>query len=357
MPPCGQPPTTTHIHDPPPRYAHRHPHLLPPNAERGGWGGALQDQRRAGGKGAPQEGHDFPRLGEGAPAAFRGGGPAHAEGCERGGGGEGAFLGDREPPRPARLPPPDRPSEPRSWLPSPCPAARGTSGCGPGPRSRSSLPAATGVCAGPPAPGPASGGGGRAAPYSHPPGLSPPPATASAAAAAAAGALCCNARAAAAEPARAPVAPVTATPPGAARRAAEHILSPAPSPGAAPPAQPRRGSAEAGGCVAAVTRYAGPPPGTRVAEGGREVRQPSGSGGGAAAWSLASGPLPGSSLGSHSHRSGLGLGGRVSCLPTCHPRDHGLSPSGSQLCTAALLSSPMTPFPAKSGRPRKPKLP
>lgn len=39
MSPCGQPPTTTHIHDPPPRYAHRHPHLLPPpNAERGGWG-------------------------------------------------------------------------------------------------------------------------------------------------------------------------------------------------------------------------------------------------------------------------------------------------------------------------------
>ena len=76
--------------------------------------------------------------------------------------------------------------------------------------------------------------GGRAVPYSHPPGLSPPPA---ASAAATAGALCCNARAAAAEPARAPVAPVTATPPGAARRAAVHILSPAPS-----PARPRRRS-------------------------------------------------------------------------------------------------------------------
>lgn len=61
------------------------------------------------------------------------GGPAHAEGGERGGGGEGAFLGDREPQRPARLPPPDRPSEPRSWPPSPCPAARGTPGGGPGP--------------------------------------------------------------------------------------------------------------------------------------------------------------------------------------------------------------------------------
>lgn len=121
------------------------------------------------------------------------------------------------------------------------------------------------------APSPRSrvGRGREGSPYSHPPGLSPPPAASAAAAAAAAGALCCNARAAA-KPARAPVASVTATPPGAARRAAVHILSPAPSPGAAPRAQTRRGAAEAGGCVAAVTRYAGPPPGTRVAEeGGR----------------------------------------------------------------------------------------
>jgi len=54
---------------------------------------------------------------------------------------------------------------------------------------------------------------------------------------------------------------------GTARRRA-HPLS-GPLPGAAPPAQPRRGTAEAGGCVAAVTRYAGPPPGTRVAAGER----------------------------------------------------------------------------------------
>ena len=119
------------------------------------------------------------------------------------------------------------------------PPPRGTRGSYPGPRSRSPLPAATGVYAGFSAPGRASGGGGRAAPYSHPPGLSPPPAASAAPAAAAAGALCCNERgaAAAAEPARAPVAPVTATPPGAARRAAVHILSLAPS-----PARPRRRS-------------------------------------------------------------------------------------------------------------------
>lgn len=185
----------------------------------------------------------------------------------------------------------------------------------------------------------ASGGVGREAPYSHPPWFSPPPA---ASAAAAAGALCCNARAAAAaEPARAPVAPVTATPPGAARRAAVLILSPAPSPGAAPPAQSRRGAAEAGGCVAAVTRYAGPPPGTRVA-GGREVRQACGSGGGAEAWSLASDPLPGSSSGPHSPRPSL-VWRREAC-PASSPATlrgpHSLSPPGSQRCATALSALP-----------------
>lgn len=55
----------------------------------------------------------------------------------------------------------------------------------------------------------------------------------------------CNARAAAAEPARASVAPVTATPPGAALRAAVHIPSPGPLPrrgpaGATPPRSEER---------------------------------------------------------------------------------------------------------------------
>lgn len=59
-----------------------------------------------------------------------------------------------------------------------------------------------------------------------------------------------------------------------ALRCRAHPLS-APSRGAAPPAQPRRRAKEAGGYVAAVTRYAGPPPGTRVAAERREVRQPS----------------------------------------------------------------------------------
>lgn len=149
MPPRGQPPTTTHVHDPPLRGAQRHPHLLPlPNAECVG-GGAAGPARRRGARAHPRKVMPFRGWGRGRPPHF--GGTAHAEGGERGGG-RGAFLGDREPQRPARLPPPDRPSEQRSWPPSPCPAARGTPGGGPGPRSRSSLPAATGVRAGGPQP-------------------------------------------------------------------------------------------------------------------------------------------------------------------------------------------------------------
>ncbi|MEJ1285355.1 hypothetical protein NN561_016348 [Cricetulus griseus] len=79
-----------------------------------------------------------------------------------------------------------------------------------------------------------------------------------------------------------------------ALRCRAHPLS-APSRGAAPPAQPRRRAKEAGGYVAAVTRYAGPPPGTRVAAERREVRQPSGSEGEGLWLGLTSGPFPGSS--------------------------------------------------------------
>lgn len=114
VPPRGPPPTSTHTRDPPPGSVQRHPPLLPfPNAESVVGRGALRDPRGPRGKGAPQEGHDFPRLGEGTPVALRG--AAHAEGGERDGGREGAFLGDWEPQRPARLLLPDRPPEPRSW--------------------------------------------------------------------------------------------------------------------------------------------------------------------------------------------------------------------------------------------------
>lgn len=158
------------------------------------------------------------------------------------------------------------------------------------PHRRSPLPAATGA---PAEPGPASGGGGRTARYSHPRRLSPPPA----ASAAAAGALCCSGRAAATERARAPVAPVTATPPGAARCAAVRIPSRPP-----PAARPRRRSlAEEKRLVATSPRSPDTParrPGLGLQqEGGRldslvEERE----GGGEELWlGLTFGPFPGSS--------------------------------------------------------------
>lgn len=162
------------------------------------------------------------------------------EGTCCGGEREGAFLRDPKGTRCSRTPRTPRPvlrtvdRDSISRSPPPPPPPPNPTRL-PSPHSRSPLPAATGARA---EPGPASGGGGRTARYSHPRRLSPPPA----ASAAAAGALCCSARAAAAaaataERARAPVAPVTATPPGAARCAAVRIPSRPP-----PVARPRRRS-------------------------------------------------------------------------------------------------------------------
>lgn len=294
----------------------------------------LRDLRCAGGEGAPREGHDFARLGEGAPSAFRGGGGlAHAEAANAVGEGRGRFSGIRNR-KGLRTPHPR--TEPRSGPPifvPPLPAE--PEGAPPAPRSRSApLTCGHRCMRGASSPRSRVGWGREGGPYSHPPGLPPPPA----ASAAAAGALCCNARAAT-EPARAPVASVTATPPGAAQRAAVHILSPAPSPGAAPQAQPRGGAAEAGGCVAAVTRYAGPPQETRVAEGGREVRPPNGSGGRGCSlesslWSprvLSRPPR---------QRSDLRWGEETVLLPDPSPSKFTISPHQSQLCTVALLVLP-----------------
>lgn len=263
----------------------------------------MRDPHCEGGEGAPREGHDFPTLGEGASAAFRGEGPAHAEGCKRGGGGEGAFLRDRNR-KGLRSPHPETeprsrhhpifvpPAEPKEATPAPAAAPLPLT-CGHrcmhgGPQPR--VPRRAGE-------------GGR--PLLPPARARPSP-----------GRLrsrrrrrgcpllqCESRRRAGPGPGR--LGNHDSTWRGAARRRA-HPPS-GPLPGAAPRAQPRRGAAEAGGCVAAVTRYAGPSPGTRVAGGGREVSQPGGSGGGAAARSQASG-LPGCFPGPRPQRCDLRRG-------------------------------------------------
>ena len=136
-----------------------------------------------------------------------------------------------------------------------------------------------------------------------------------------------------------------------------HTVRSGPLPGAAPPAQPRRGT-EAGGCVAAVTRYAGPPPGTRVAAGEREVRQLSGSGGGAATWEsgLRSPPRvffrpPSLTIWPRV------VGRRVAPLWTSHPLSLQPLPTRVSAVHRDPSSSPVIQFPAKPGRPRMPKCP
>lgn len=142
---------------------------------------------------------------------------------------------------------------------------------------------------------------------------------------------------------------------GTARRRA-HPLS-GPLPGAAPPAQPRRGT-EAGGCVAAVTRYAGPPPGTRVAAGEREVRQLSGSGGGAATWESGLRSPPRVFFRPPSLMIWPRVAGRrMAPLWTSHPLSLQPLPTRVSAVHRDPSSSPVIQFPAKPGQPRMPKCP